>query len=303
LTDKLSNQARRKVESSASSIYEMEFSAYNVHGFLTGVLESMGDIYRDMICDLFDTIIERSSDNVVFYKSWKSNQKHRIGVRIRKTRFIIPCFRTYYGGSGLDYESEQFLADIDKVFGYLHGETQPYNGLVSGFSRRDKGSSDRIKTRYFDFRYYSGTGTIHFYPASQEVVEKINQFVGKLRQWIPAEMDEANADFKKQYEQGESLSKEYLDAYRKSNTRSYGFDDPARALMRNLKGKDRDGDGTPELDRLQAAVDAIHAEHGLHCGPALERKPERVALMAPAASLEASKKEAGQQEQMDLIPA
>lgn len=300
LTDKLSNQARRKVESSASSIYEMEFSPYNVHGFLTGVLESMGDIYRDMICDLFDTIIERSSDNVVFFKSWKSNQKHRIGVRIRKTRFIIPNFRTYFGG-GLDYESEQFLADIDKVFGYLHGETEKYDGLVEGFRRREKGSSDRIKTRYFDFRYYSGTGTIHFYPASQEVVEKINQFVGKLRNWIPADMNEANADFKKQYEQGEALSKEYLEAYRKSATSSYGFDDPARALMRDLKGKS--SDGTPELDRLQAALDQVHAKHKLHCGPALEQEPDLKALMAPAKALEVADKSPIEPEQLDLLAA
>lgn len=75
LTDKLSNQARRKIEASADDITNLEFSIANVHGFLHGVLQSMGDIYKDMICDLFDSVIERSSDNVVFYKSWKSNQK------------------------------------------------------------------------------------------------------------------------------------------------------------------------------------------------------------------------------------
>lgn len=300
LTEKLSNQARRKVESSAASIYQMEFSAYNVHGFLAGVIESMGDIYRDMICDLFDTIIERSTDNVVFYKSWKSNQKHRIGVRIRKTRFIIPRFRSHWG-DGLDYESEQFLADIDKVFGYLHGETKHYDGLVSGFKRRGKGSSERIKTRYFDFRYYCGTGTIHFYPASQEVVEKINQFVGKLRHWIPADMNEANADFKKQYEQGESLSKEYLDAYRKSNTRTYGYDDPARAVIRSLKGTG--SNELPELDRIQAAIDGIHAKHGLRCGPALEQRPVLQALPAPQKVAVSAPTPLPQSEQLDLLAA
>ena len=59
LTDKLSNQARRKVEADAKSIYELEFSVANVHGFLAGLLESMGDIYADMVCGLFDSIVGR----------------------------------------------------------------------------------------------------------------------------------------------------------------------------------------------------------------------------------------------------
>ena len=92
LTNKLSNQARRKVEAEAEVIYQLEFSVANVHGFLAGLFASMGDIYADMVCGLFDTIIGRSNDNVAFYKSWKSNERHRFGMRIKRTRFIIPNF-------------------------------------------------------------------------------------------------------------------------------------------------------------------------------------------------------------------
>ena len=266
LTDKLSNQARRKIEASADDIYNLEFSIANVHGFLHGVLQSMGDIYKDMICDLFDSVIERSSDNVVFYKSWKSNQKHRIGVRIRKTRFIIPRFSYSAFSKSLEYESKQFLSDIDKVFGYLHGETGPYEGLVNGFDKNRVIGGERISTKYFDFRFYQGTGTIHFYPASEAVVEKINRFVGKIRNWIPGEMTEANQDFQKQYENGESLTKEYLDHYKKSGRHSYGRDNPAYQLLRETKGVESD---RGELDRLEKAIETVHQDKGLHCGPAL----------------------------------
>lgn len=267
LTDKLSNQARRKIEASAASIYDMEFSIANVHGFLAGVIESMGDIYRDMVCDLFDTIIERSSDNVVFYKSWKSNQKHRIGVRIRKSRFIIPNFHISYGNS-LSYESVQFLSDIDKVFGYLHGITGAYDGLVQGFNTHRPESGERISTRFFDVRFYKGASTMHFFPKSEDVVEKINRFVGKLRHWIPSEMEEANSDFQKQYDKGETYTKDYLEAYRNSARNSYGLDRPAIQLLREIKAigdEDR-----PELDRLERAIEAVHDSKGLHCGPALK---------------------------------
>jgi hypothetical protein len=274
LTDKLSNQARRKIEASANSIYELEFSVGNVHGFLTGVIQSMGNIYQEMILDMFDSIIERSSDNVVFYKSWKSNQKHRMGVRIRKTRFIIPRFRTYFDGQ-LEYESRQFLADIDKVFGYLHGEKDAYDGLVNGFKNNDAKSGARISTRYFDFRFYWGTGTIHFYPKSEEVVEKINKFVGKLRNWIPGDMSEANADFQKQYDKGESMTKEYMEQYKKSARNSYGHGNPAYQLLQEIRGKKAN---FGELDRMEKAIEQVHESKGLHCAPALTCSPTVKAL-------------------------
>jgi len=275
LTDKLSNQARRKVEASAESIYELEFSVANVYGFLSGVIESMGSIYTEMICDLFDTVIERSSDNVVFYKSWKSNRKHRIGVRIRKSRFIIPRFSVSAFGGSLSYESNQFLSDIDKVFGYLHGITGPYDGLVHGFNTNNVLNADRISTRFFDFRFYRGTGTIHFYPKSEEVVEKINLFVGKLRAWIPGDMTEANDDFQRQYEKGESMTKEYMAEYKKSARYSYGRDNPAYQLLKEIKyGESNDED----LDRLAKAIEQVHETKGLRCGPALTCTPTVKAL-------------------------
>jgi hypothetical protein len=267
LTDRLSNQARKKLEASSSDIYELEFTESNIHGFLAGVIESMGDIYKDMICDLFDTVIERSSDNVVFYRSWKSNQKHRIGVRIRKSRFIIPRLRVSIYGRSLEYESLQFLADIDKCFGYLHGVKGPYDGLVHGFQTNEVLSGDRIETRYFDFRYYKGVETVHLYPRSESVVEKINLFVGRLRNWIPGSMEEANADFNRQYEKGEAFTKQYMEEYKKRGRSSYGLDNPAVRLIRAVKGTE---DPSHELERLEKAIALVHDQEGIECGPSLE---------------------------------
>ena len=149
---------------------------------------------------LFDSIIERSSDNAVFYKSWKSNQKHRIGMRLRKTRFILPRFRVGFSNN-LDYEDERFLADIDKAFHYLHGGVGEFDGLVQACRKNPLGTGERFSSRYFEFRHYKA-GTMHFYPKSEEVMNKLNRFVGRLRNWLPSDMDDANSDFKKQYEKG-----------------------------------------------------------------------------------------------------
>ncbi len=37
-------------------------------------------------------------------------------------------------------------------------------------------------------------------------------------------------------------------------------------MLREVKGLDVDGS---ELDRMEAAIDAVHEEQGLRCGPAL----------------------------------
>ena len=281
LTDRLSNQARRKVEASSQEIYNLEFTAGNIYGFLHGVAQSLGDIYQEMILMLFDSVIERSSDNAVFYKSWKSNQKHRIGMRLRKTRFILPRFRVSSSGN-LDYEDERFLADIDKAFHYLHGGLGEFDGLVQACRKNKLSSGERFTSRYFEFRHYK-VGTMHFYPKSAEVMDKLNRFVGKLRNWLPGDMDEANSDFKKQYEKGESFTDEYLAECRKSRT-SYYDHNPSYKLLRLIHGKDAD-EGTPELDRLEKAMDMVHDKHGLHCGPVLSRNAPVLALeMTPTTS-------------------
>ena len=299
LTDKLSNQARRKIESDSKEIYHLEFNPANIHGFLMGVAQSLGDIYTEMILMLFDSIIERSTDNAVFYKSWKSNQKHRIGMRLRKTRFILPRFRMGFSRS-LDYEDERFLADIDKAFHYLHGGVGDFDGLVHATRQNRIETGDRFSSRYFEFRYYRGAQTMHFYPKSTEVMDKLNRFVGRIRQWLPGDMEEANADFIKQYEKGETYSDEYLKLSVNSPP-TYDRCNPAYKLLRQVQGRDKD-EGTPELDRLEQAINDVHEKHGLQCGPALTGK---TVLKAIAHQPEAEKERliADEPEQLLLLAA
>lgn len=264
LNDKLSNQARRKVEAEAEVIYGLEFSVANVHGFLAGLYASLGDIYSEMVCGLFDTIIGRSSDNVAFYKSWKSNDRHRFGMRIRRTRFIVPRFNTT-GRGDLMYESRQLLAEIDKVFGYLHGLSGPYDGLEKAWSRSEPLGGERISSRFFDFRFYKGVGTIHFYPKSQEIVEKLNRFVGSRRQWLPDVMESANADFVRQYDTAERLTKEYQAKWNESRENRYGSS-PSYAALRETSSEE----SRSVCVRFERCIGLIHDQHGLQCGPLLK---------------------------------
>ena len=266
LTSKLSNRARLQLESQAASIYELEFTLGNIHGFMAGVIASMGDIYQSMLLDMFDAIIERSEDNVAYYRAfYKSNQKHRIGMRLRKTRFILP--RISADRSGFGYESERFLADIDLCWGYLFGVSGEYDGIVQTARQQGLVSGERYSSRFFDFRFFAGTGTIHVFARSPEVMDKMNRFVGKVRQWIPGDMGEANADFRKQYDKAESMTEAYLDAYRGNSVSRSGTRLHFK-MVAAINGASND-DPSPELDRLEASIDTVHEQQGLRCGPTL----------------------------------
>lgn len=270
LNQKLSNQARKRLEASAEDIYDLDFSPANIHGLFAGVLNSLEDIFKDMMLQLFDTIIGKSNENVAYYKSYRSSEKHRIGMRLRKTRFILPRMRP--GFNSVDYEAQGILGDIDKCFHYLHGATGEYGGLVDSIRKNGIKSGVRYETRYFGFRWHAGVQTIHVYANSPEVMDRLNRFVGKLRNWLPGDMDEANADFKKQYEKAESFTDEYLAAYRKGRFSSIGECEIAYRAVRLAQGNSQDEDAYT-LTRLAAAIDEVHEQHGLVVGPSLKSSP------------------------------
>jgi hypothetical protein len=95
-------------------------------------VESQGKIQIDMACDVFDLITKYHTDNTVFYKGWKSNDKHRTcGMQVKTTRFILPGHQTESWQSNVSWGSEQLLLDFDKVFAMLDGKLAPVAGLVA----------------------------------------------------------------------------------------------------------------------------------------------------------------------------
>ena len=159
---------------------------------------------------------------------------------------------------------------------YLQGGTGDFDGLVRATRENRIETGDRFSSRYFEFRFYRGSQTLHLYPKSAEVMDKLNRFVGKIRQWLPGDMEEANADFIKQYEKGETFSDEYLELSNKSRP-SYDRCNPAYKLLREVQGRSKE-EGAPELDRLEKAINEVHEKHGLQCGPALTGKAELKAI-------------------------
>ncbi|MEI7844151.1 MAG: DUF4942 domain-containing protein, partial [Gallionellaceae bacterium] len=188
VTSHLSSAAQKRVEKEFDEIKKLEFSVTTIYGFLCGIVESKGQIQIDMCCDVFDEITRYHTDNTVFFKGWKSNDLHRTqAMKIKASRFVLPNHKSSWSGDDISYESKGLLSDFDKVTSMLDAKGQIGFGLRAAFDQHfdDLKAGKRVKTDYFDVRYYKGIGTIHFYPTRPDIIDRLNRIVGRHRAYLP----------------------------------------------------------------------------------------------------------------------
>lgn len=182
----LTRKAQREIEAQFDDIEKMAFTVTNIYGFLQGLAMQQGNINAQMVCDLFDKITYANSENCLFYR-WKSNEKHRVGMALKRKRFILFGFSLEGWRSSLGYSEKQDLAEIDKIFALVDGKREPEISLCDLFDRHlnDLRYGARLESTYFEVRFYPGIGTIHFFPKDQKLIDRINTIVGKHRKWMP----------------------------------------------------------------------------------------------------------------------
>lgn len=277
VTSKLSSKAQRRIESEFERIKKLEFSCLTIYGFLTGIVESQGQIQIDMACDVFDAITAHHTDNTIWYKGWKSNDKHRTcGRKIKLTRFVIPRNRTWC--NQLDWDSMQLLRDYDKVFAMLDGRSAPEISLESLFTNHlgELRRGARLSGSYFDVRFYQGAGTIHFFPNKKKnLVDRLNRLVGKHRQWLPDQDKVVSENFWLAYDKAEKLDADVSKTVAKG---SRGFwNSPFQSVFC------RDGE---ERERAEAkivdAIESVLEANGIspHFQAIEHAAPQQVLLLA-----------------------
>ena len=209
VTSRLSSKAQQRLEAEFENVKKLDFSVQNIYGFILGLINKTSDINLEMCLDVFDSVTKYHSENRCYFMGWRSNDAHRrAAFRIKTTRFIIPGHADDGWRSSPDWDTTRFLADFDKVFAMLDGKREPEVSLQWAFAehyaRLKQG--ERISTSYFDVRYFPGRGTIHFFPTSQELMDRLNRLVGRHRQWLPPEGEKVPDAFWLQYDKAEKFS-------------------------------------------------------------------------------------------------
>jgi hypothetical protein len=276
---RLSRKVQRQAESRFDEISKLEFTASNVWGFLLGLAESQTEIQAEMICDVFDEISRYHSDNVVFYRGWKSNDRHReAGMRIRTTRFILPHHGTESWASSPNWDTTQLLADFDKVFALLDGRSAPEQPMADAFRTRfdELKRGTRISTSYFDLRYYRQAGTIHFFPTRPDLIDRLNRTVGAMRKWLPPENAEGAKMFWTAYEAAEKMDRAVRAA-----VRTTGMSDPFSDVASMHPERQARGRAT-----VVGAIEGVLAQYGML--DALDAEEARLQVGSPTHSSSAT---------------
>ena len=277
VTSKLSSTAKKRMDSAFEEIKTLEFTVSNISGFLRGLIENQGSIMLQMACDVFDLITHYHTGNVVFYRGWASNDKHRTcGMRVKKSRFVLPGNSIY--GTTLSWEAEQRLADIDRVLAMLDEKEVPDLSLVKVFklNMAELRRGERVTSSYLDVRFYPNVGTIHFYPRSQELMDKLNRLVGEYRQWLPPKTD-SSKDFLRQYNDAEKFDKEFREELSNELKKDYPSSSHySRTYANPLNGIFSNDDSSKSAAQIDAALTKVHERNGLHVHFQLERTTSAV---------------------------
>lgn len=272
---RVSSNVQRTLESQFEQIKALEFTYNNIHSFIAGLIQSQSSINMEMAADCFDNITRYHSDNAVFYKGWKSNDKHRTcGMRIKTTRFVLPNNDKKWGGQ-LDYQSMARLRDFDKVFAMLDYKQTPDVGLEYAFTHWSDALSqgERVSTSYFDVRWYPGAGTIHFFPRDKKLVDRLNRLVGRMRKWLPPEEARVSDAFWLQFDNAEKYNKEVRQEVKKrtSATTRHWLSDPF-----NAAGSKDEATKNQAVQLIDEAVQAVLETKGIDVAKMLGVSEERV---------------------------
>ncbi len=258
---RLSIGVRQSMERQFQDIQALEFTLENIYAFLSGLIEQQGPLQVQMCCEVFDLFGKYHTDNLCFYRGWKSNNKHRTcGMKLKSTRFILPGHSMNSWQSRPLYTTQELLGDIDRVFYLLDGQYAPdRNSLSAVFDDRfdDLTNGERVSSEYFDLRFHPGIGTIHFFPRRKDLVDRLNRIVGRARQWLPPEEVRVDKAFWLQYKHADEVSQ---DLRREVNQRA------GTSRWKNPFGRIQspdDAHASAATDTILGALDTVLARRGL----------------------------------------
>ena len=208
LTEGLSSKIVEKIHSEFKEIAKLEFTKSNIHGFLANLMAARQSGSIDMMCSVFDQFTQYSTGNRAFYKGWKSNDKHKANAfKLKTTRFITTINSMFQSISWSDLRS---LNDLDLAFATLDGKQRHETIGVSDLLDNKETlaqlrTGERLSATYFDVRYYPGATTVHIFPNSKTLIDRLNRIVGQHRQWLPDVDERVPEQFWIQYQGAEKI--------------------------------------------------------------------------------------------------
>lgn len=189
-TKLLTTDMRQELYNTVSSMKKYDFNEHNIKVVQEQFINSLLENLEETILKLFDELTCKhsffdGSANIHYYNGWKSNKAHKLNKKV-----VIPMHGVFddwefHRDFFRCYELEHKISDIEKVFNYLS------DGTTDGVSVENViyWANAQQKNRNLHFKYFDASifkkGTCHLKFTDEAVVDALNIYVGKHKNWLP----------------------------------------------------------------------------------------------------------------------
>lgn len=186
MTSEIRNEYCSKVDEMAN----YDFSLYNIRRVMLEIQGQLLSGAKDSILSLFETLSAKHAwypeceNNIHYYNGWATNKAHAVNRKC-----IIPCcgmFSSWDKNRFEAYKAGEFLSDLEKALDYLTASPGDDTGLLQSRLRLAEatGNTRNIDLRYFKVTFYK-KGTCHIVFHDQAIVDKLNIFCAREKNWLP----------------------------------------------------------------------------------------------------------------------
>lgn len=191
-TGKLTSELQKTYRENVSRMADYEFSAFNIKQIAVEMNASITQGVKDAIIGLFEKMtaehswFPECSQNIHYFNGWATNKAHKVGKKV-----ILPTdvFSLNWGTGRQEFRKQtaySILSDLEKVFDYLGGKRPEGYDLDARLSWAESGSLRNVELAYFKVDFFK-KGTIHikFLPDTMPLIDRLNIYAAKNRNWLP----------------------------------------------------------------------------------------------------------------------
>ena len=191
-TGKLTSELQKTYRENVDRMANYEFSAFNIKQIAVEMNASITKGVKEAIIDLFEKMTAEHSwypecsQNIHYFTGWATNKAHKVGKKVILPTYV---FEYSYRTSGREFcknTAYAVISDLEKVFDYLGGKRPEGYDLSARLAWAEQGSLRNIELAYFKVDFFK-KGTIHikFLPETMPLIDRLNIYAAKNRNWLP----------------------------------------------------------------------------------------------------------------------
>ena len=192
LRGKLTSKMRDDYNSKVEELADYEFDAHNVMQVVMDISSQLQSGVEQSVLDLFDTLsaeysyFDENQKNIHYYNGWKTNKAHKVSMRA-----ILPingCYADNWHDEKLDeYKVVGVIEDLERAMNFLDTGKTSFHANARMEVRRANGmGKTKCDFTYFEATFYKkGTCHIKFHEDASHIIDRLNIFAGRKKNWLP----------------------------------------------------------------------------------------------------------------------